>query len=35
MVDVVAYPELAEDLNISTSGTSKQLPTLALFASGR
>lgn len=35
LVDVVAYPEVAEDLNIDTSGTSKQLPTLALFANGR
>ncbi|CAM9338576.1 unnamed protein product [Pylaiella littoralis] len=35
LVDVVAHPEIAEDLNISTAGTSKQLPTLALFASGR
>lgn len=34
-VDVVAYPEVAEDLNIDTGGTSKQLPTLALFACGR
>ncbi|CAM9765885.1 unnamed protein product [Discosporangium mesarthrocarpum] len=34
-LDVVAYPELAEELNINTSGASKQLPTLALFASGR
>lgn len=35
VVDVVAYPEVAEDLNINTGGTSKQLPTLALFTSGR
>ncbi|CAM9166812.1 unnamed protein product [Scytosiphon promiscuus] len=35
LVDIVAHPEIAEDLNISTAGTSKQLPTLALFASGR
>lgn len=34
-VDVVAYPEVAEDLNIDMGGTSKQLPTLALFAYGR
>eukprot|EP00903_Cladosiphon_okamuranus_P017444 g16068.t1 len=35
VVDVLAHPEIAEDLNISTAGTSKQIPTLALFASGR
>lgn len=35
LVDIVIYPEIAEDLNISTNGTSKQLPTLALFAGGR
>ncbi|CAN0226575.1 unnamed protein product [Ectocarpus sp. 6 AP-2014] len=35
VVDIVAHPETAEDLNINTAGTSKQLPTLALFASGR
>lgn len=34
-MDVLAHPEIAEDLNISTAGTSKQIPTLALFASGR
>ena len=35
VVDVLAHPDVAEDLNISTAGTSKQIPTLALFASGR
>eukprot|EP00752_Nemacystus_decipiens_P013491 g11950.t1 len=35
VVDVLAHPEIAEDLNISTAGTSKQIPTFALFASGR
>lgn len=35
VVDVLAHPEIAEDLNISTAGTSKQIPTLALFVAGR
>ncbi|CAM9104190.1 unnamed protein product [Choristocarpus tenellus] len=34
-LDVVAYPEVAEELNINTDGASKQLPTLALFTAGR
>lgn len=34
-VDVVAYPDVAENLNIDISGTSKQLPTLVLFVGGR
>jgi thiol-disulfide isomerase/thioredoxin len=33
-VDVVKYPELAEEFRIDTSGTSWQLPTLILFYKG-
>lgn len=35
VVDVVAHPQVAEELTIDTSGTSKQLPTVALFVGGR
>ncbi len=34
-VDIVQYPDIAEDMNIDVSGTTKQLPTLALFSNGR
>jgi len=33
-VDVVKYPELAEEFRIDTSGTSWQLPTIILFYKG-
>ncbi len=35
MVDIVRHPDIAEDMNIDVSGTTKQLPTLALFSNGR
>ncbi len=35
MVDIVQNPDIAEDMNIDASGTTKQLPTLALFSNGR
>lgn len=35
VVDVVVSPDVAEDLNIDVGGTTKQLPTLALFIGGR
>mmetsp|Transcript_28515 Transcript_28515/g.37302 ORF Transcript_28515/g.37302 Transcript_28515/m.37302 type:complete len:260 (-) Transcript_28515:192-971(-) len=34
-IDLVRFPELAEDLNIDVSGTSWQLPTFILFYKGR
>ncbi len=34
-VDIVQHPDVAEDMNIDISATTKQLPTLALFSNGR
>ncbi len=34
-VDIVQHPDIVEDMNIDVSGTTKQLPTLALFSNGR
>ncbi|CAM9721756.1 unnamed protein product [Chrysoparadoxa australica] len=34
-MDLVSYPEVAEDLNIDMSGSSSQIPTLALFYKGK
>jgi len=34
-LDVSRYPQIAEDLGISLTGTSRQLPTLVMFKGGK
>ena len=35
VVNVVQHPEIAKDLDINTSGISKQLPTLIMYEDGQ